>query len=271
MTERTPSRVGPPGCWGFFRGDDACDACAYAKRCRRSFQRRLETETVADAATHAPPQTNADTDPAELCAYAQRKYVAQGGKPFPKWTAQVAFLDAMTTVIAACQKAAWNPKRFVVAQIEAMTPNIERGWPIRPGTFTTVKALFRFQSWIDRRRRRYGDARRDTTEQVDVEAAKAAAFAYATARLFGRGHRRATLAARAHVPGWERNQMAPHLRAPALAAALSSFDPVLPQMILPPAEWTWKDVAVLGRHLRGPPRGGRGPSGTMSTALGEFV
>jgi hypothetical protein len=64
--------------------------------------------------------------------------------------------------------------------------------------------------------------------------------------------------------------MPDHLRAPALAAALSAFDPVLPQMVLPPETWQWRDVATLGRHLRGPSRG-RGPKGTMNPALGEFV
>lgn len=270
--QRSPTTDGPPGCWGFFRDDAECDACPFNRRCRKSSALSRARATVADlAAESAATAVAPDLDPGALAAYAQSRYVRAGGKPFPRWSANRRFIDAMVIVIAACTRAHWDPRRYVRAQIEALTPNIDRGWAIHPGSFTGAKADERFSRWADRTRRRHGDARRDKTEHDAVEAQRAAAFAYARGRILGVGHRGATEAARQFVAEWTRKDMPAALRAPALAAALSAIDPVLPQMIQPTGEWTWKQAAMLGRHLREHLAGGRGPQGTVSDALGDFV
>jgi hypothetical protein len=247
--KRTPATVGPPSCWGRFRGDAACRDCPAAKSCTRvtdeHAERRTVAESVAALAAESEASAEATVRPEELAFYAADLYEKAGGNPFvaKSWLTNRRFMEAMAACIDACTKAGWPPKRYVQSQVEALTPNIKLGWPLHPGSFFGEKADARFSRWWVRSMRKYGDVRRDRKAEYQRDAHAAASNAYAVIRLSADdAHADAVAAALDLCPEWHRSAMSPLERLSALQYALTARDPLLPHQLLLPTTWTWSQA-----------------------------
>ena len=270
--DRTPAVDGAPGCWGRKRNNLKCDECGWRKRCGKATLALKERETVAEAVRRLRPKPDGcDLGPDELATFAQGLFVKQGGqRPWKAWSANRQFTDAMEGVLRVCGSAGWDARQYVRAQIESMTPMIDKGFPLKPGHFTGEKADARFDRWVVRYRRRHGDPRSRLQDHA-ASRRLAAGAAYAFARLLGGAtHEVAREDAVSMYPKWRQKDMTDFERVSALSSALTALDPTLPHAVTLPVErWTWADAAALVDHARSISKQEVAPA--SSSTMGEFL
>ncbi len=274
--EREAVREGPPGCWGRHRGDAGCAECPWQKSCYASteefIQRRTVAEALVDARSERAPVEQVEPDDLAMRAY--QGYRKKGGRKLPvNWAMTPKFIETMEQVIIACHRAGWSPTRYIDAQVDALTPIIERGWRVHPGHFLGEKAAARFERWLVRFTARRGNAQTSQGVQAvrRADAKRAAAMVYATARLANGIDRDIAIeTAQGYSADWTPSDASHADILEAVNAALISVDPLLPHTVLVPMRaWTWKDARDLFDKIR--PEEVKGSAKVLSPSLGDFL
>jgi hypothetical protein len=247
--------------------------------CFKASTRFTDRSTVADAVTRARSQESAveSAEPDDLALYAYGKFLARGGRRLRlNWAMDTKYLSAMEHIIQVCAASKWPPKKYIDAQIDALTPAIERGWKLQPGHFLGEKANARFERWVSSYEAKYGDAKvsRLDAKTKDAESRLAAATAYGRARLAnGVTYAEALTEARRFHDEWLPQDATDRERIEALNVALLTIDPLLPHLVLLPAErWTWKQAREMLETVQQTDDGeGDGSEPVLSASLGDFV
>lgn len=275
---RVPSASGGvPGCWGRFRGDEACDVCPRSARCEMASNALRQRETVREYARRVgtPEAIRARVDevePEQLALYAQKCYVRAGGtRPWTPWGVTRSYVSAMAAVCAACYASGWSPKRYVEAQIQMLSLSIAAGWSLKAGHFTSKKARDRFACWVARKEAAFGNAQSDTRSD---EKELAASLVYVEHRFDGHAVEDALAAAQGMLPEWSTRCLSvPRIKAMCAERIVERLSPGLADCVLIPAgKWRISDILSLCSLLRGDALSDPSPRVTTSgSILGDFL
>lgn len=273
---RTPTDQGPPACWGRFRGDASCARCCAATACETAAGQLKRRKTLAEALAAMPVDGAAvEIDAEEMVRFIQRCIEeARGNAMFVRMVQQPAWIDAATNITRACRHAHWDPRTYVQAQVATLTPLLERGCYLRPAHFVGAKADARFELWVHRKKKAFGNPRLDRA-QAETKAAerfKAATFRYAVARVVEDVPDAAARAlARELFPTWRRADVSPRLRLEAFTVACGALDVTLPHRLLLAETWSWKEGVRAARLLAGADLPSARPAPEGLEALGDAV
>lgn len=251
MREAAPAKY--PHCWGYSAGKmDSCDGCRFTKSCTsatRSVEGRKTLYQWSELASGESAQES--VDPEVLALHAFRFAVSLGMRPYPRWSANQKYADAMERVINSCRQSGVDPLQYVRAQLEALTSFIKIGRTVHPGAFFGKNADARFSRWVTRSGRKYGDVRSNQQNRDKLRRLQSATIEYMEARVSaGLPHSESEARARAYLPDWSLRDVPDHVKTKAIAAAVSSVNPALPHMILsmsPPTRV--KEILPIIRRL----------------------